>query len=44
MCRRKIPANFLDNPKLLNSLEDGPALEQELDNEYQWFYEGRNGN
>lgn len=42
MCRRDIPAEFLDHPQLVNGIDD---LKKTLlsDEGYQWFYEGRNG-
>ncbi len=42
MCRQEIPADFLLHPQLL----DRNQLEKEstLEDGYQWFYEGRNGN
>ena len=42
MCRQEIPANFLLHPQLI----DRTQLEKEstLEDGYQWFYEGRNGN
>ena len=42
MCRQEIPADFLLHPQLL----DRTQLEKEstLEDGYQWFYEGRNGN
>lgn len=45
MCRQEIPCDYLENPSLVNpSIEGGIVAEQEVtDNEYQWFYEGRNG-
>ena len=41
MCRQEIPADFLLHPQLI----DRAQLEKEtpLDDGYQWFYEGRNG-
>ncbi|XP_071541050.1 E3 ubiquitin-protein ligase rnf146-like isoform X2 [Panulirus ornatus] len=41
MCRQEIPADFLDHPTLLSSLE--AEKEEVLPGGYQWFYEGRNG-
>ena len=42
MCRQEIPSDFLIHPQLL----DRTQLEKEstLEDGYQWFYEGRNGN
>ena len=42
MCRQEIPTDFLIHPQLL----DRTQLEKEstLEDGYQWFYEGRNGN
>jgi len=41
MCRQDIPVDFLQHPQLL----DRTQLEREsaLEDGYQWFYEGRNG-
>nr|XP_045617144.1 E3 ubiquitin-protein ligase RNF146-B-like [Procambarus clarkii] len=41
MCRQEIPADFLDHPTLLSSIE--VEKEEVLPGGYQWFYEGRNG-
>nr|XP_027212507.1 E3 ubiquitin-protein ligase rnf146-like [Penaeus vannamei] len=41
MCRQEIPADFLDHPTLLSSIE--AEKEEVLPGGYQWFYEGRNG-
>nr|XP_053643888.1 E3 ubiquitin-protein ligase rnf8-B-like [Cherax quadricarinatus] len=40
MCRQEIPADFLDHPTLLSSIE--AEKEEVLPGGYQWFYEGRN--
>lgn len=42
MCRQEIASDYFDNPDLL----DVPFKEsiKESEDEYQWFYEGRNGN
>ncbi|XP_026848462.1 E3 ubiquitin-protein ligase rnf146 isoform X1 [Drosophila persimilis] len=42
MCRREIPTEFLDNPTLVNGIEDIWATRATEDG-YQWYYEGRNG-
>ncbi|KAH8258674.1 hypothetical protein KR038_003675 [Drosophila bunnanda] len=42
MCRREIPAEFLDHPQLVNGIEDICATRATEDG-YQWYYEGRNG-
>ncbi|XP_017137470.2 E3 ubiquitin-protein ligase RNF146-B isoform X1 [Drosophila miranda] len=42
MCRREIPTEFLDNPTLVNGIEDICATRATEDG-YQWYYEGRNG-
>ncbi|EDV97576.1 GH14620 [Drosophila grimshawi] len=42
MCRREIPAAFLDNPQLVNGIDDICATRATEDG-YQWYYEGRNG-
>ena len=50
MCRREIPAGYLENPSLLQPLAAPAsskasidASSEELSTQYQWFYEGRNG-
>lgn len=42
MCRHEIPADYFEKPVLVaqNNTEKDIA---ELDDGYQWFYEGRNG-
>lgn len=42
MCRQEIPADFIERPNLvdLDESKGVPVVEEE----YQWFYEGRNGN
>lgn len=43
MCRQEIPADFLERPQLVEV--DEPQKETaEVEDEYHWFYEGRNGN
>ncbi|XP_064545486.1 uncharacterized protein Rnf146 isoform X4 [Drosophila montana] len=42
MCRREIPAEFLDHPQLVNGIDDICATRATEDG-YQWYYEGRNG-
>lgn len=39
MCRQEIPANYLENPVLVQVPQSNTASEDE----YEWFYEGRNG-
>uniref|UniRef100_A0A147BGJ2 E3 ubiquitin-protein ligase n=1 Tax=Ixodes ricinus TaxID=34613 RepID=A0A147BGJ2_IXORI len=41
MCRQEIPADFTDKPELLS--ESGSETDEVSENNYQWFYEGRNG-
>lgn len=42
MCRQEIPADFLERPQLVEV--DEPQKETaEVEDEYHWFYEGRNG-
>ncbi|XP_058808278.1 E3 ubiquitin-protein ligase RNF146-like isoform X2 [Phymastichus coffea] len=48
MCRQEIPPDFLERPQLveLDSLqqkETEEVTEEVLHEDYQWFYEGRNG-
>lgn len=40
MCRQEIPPDFLERPQLVEVEEPQKESEEE---EYQWFYEGRNG-
>ena len=50
MCRREIPSGYLENPSLLQPLHSSSKLSVDDSTEgddpfqqYQWFYEGRNG-
>jgi E3 ubiquitin-protein ligase RNF146 len=49
MCRQEIPADFLERPQLVELVDHNEQKEAvaETDDssheEYQWFYEGRNG-
>lgn len=41
MCRQEIPTDFVEKPQLVDVDESKiPGT----DEEYHWFYEGRNGN
>ncbi|XP_044734129.1 E3 ubiquitin-protein ligase RNF146-A-like [Chrysoperla carnea] len=40
MCRQEIPRDYLEKPKLLQPLPDTTTS---LEDEYDWFYEGRDG-
>lgn len=40
MCRQEIPRDYLEKPKLLQPL---PDITTSLEDEYDWFYEGRDG-
>ncbi|XP_031841980.1 ring finger protein 146 isoform X2 [Nomia melanderi] len=42
MCRQEIPPDFLDRPQLVEIEEAHKELDH-TEEEYQWFYEGRNG-
>ncbi|XP_017844362.1 uncharacterized protein LOC108601005 isoform X3 [Drosophila busckii] len=42
MCRREIPAEFLDHPQLVNGIDD-ICTTRATEDGYQWYYEGRNG-
>ncbi|KAG7199170.1 hypothetical protein KM043_018051 [Ampulex compressa] len=42
MCRQEIPPDFLDKPQLVELDEAHKELEYSAE-QYQWFYEGRNG-
>lgn len=41
MCRQEISSDYLDHPDLLEAPDQ--ITHKELEDEYQWFYEGRNG-
>ncbi|KRK02363.1 uncharacterized protein Dyak_GE22479, isoform B [Drosophila yakuba] len=41
MCRREIPAEFLDHPQLVNGIED-ICTTRATEDGFQWYYEGRN--
>lgn len=48
MCRQEIPPDFLERPQLVEldsaqQKETEEAVEEVSHEEYQWFYEGRNG-
>jgi E3 ubiquitin-protein ligase RNF146 len=42
MCRQEIPPDFLEKPQLVEVEESQKELEHS-EEEYHWFYEGRNG-
>ncbi|XP_011252700.1 E3 ubiquitin-protein ligase RNF146 [Camponotus floridanus] len=42
MCRQEIPPDFLERPQLVEVEESQKEMEHP-EEEYQWFYEGRNG-
>ncbi|XP_033209542.1 E3 ubiquitin-protein ligase RNF146 [Belonocnema kinseyi] len=42
MCRQEIPADFVERPQLVE-VEEPAKEDTETEEEYQWFYEGRNG-
>ncbi|XP_015587402.1 E3 ubiquitin-protein ligase RNF146 isoform X2 [Cephus cinctus] len=42
MCRQEIPPDFLERPHLIE-LDEAQKESDEVEEEYQWFYEGRNG-
>ena len=42
MCRRDIPASYLEHPQLVHGTKELEKTVTEGDG-YQWFYEGRNG-
>lgn len=42
MCRQEIPTDFLEKPQLVE-LDETQKDTESVDEEYQWFYEGRNG-
>lgn len=43
MCRAEIPVDYLDHPILLEKLSQQGTSEEETSDDYQWYYEGRNG-
>lgn len=43
MCRAEIPTDYLDHPVLLEKLTQQETSQEDLSEEYQWYYEGRNG-
>ncbi|KAM0728341.1 E3 ubiquitin-protein ligase RNF146 [Formica fusca] len=42
MCRQEIPPDFLERPQLVE-VEESQKESEHPEEEYQWFYEGRNG-
>ncbi|XP_012278693.1 E3 ubiquitin-protein ligase RNF146 [Orussus abietinus] len=42
MCRQEIPPDFLERPQLVE-LDEAQKVTECLEEEYQWFYEGKNG-
>ncbi|XP_011690887.1 PREDICTED: E3 ubiquitin-protein ligase RNF146 [Wasmannia auropunctata] len=42
MCRQEIPPDFLERPQLVE-VEEPQKESEHPEEEYQWFYEGRNG-
>ncbi|XP_076634283.1 ring finger protein 146 isoform X2 [Colletes latitarsis] len=42
MCRQEIPPDFLDRPQLVD-VDEALKESEHSEEEYQWFYEGRNG-
>lgn len=44
MCRQEIPADFVEKPNLVEVDEPKLSATNSVEEEYQWFYEGRNGN
>lgn len=42
MCRANIPADYLDNPVLLDKITF-EQLSTDLQQDHQWYYEGKNG-
>ncbi|XP_052863034.1 E3 ubiquitin-protein ligase rnf146 [Anopheles cruzii] len=45
LCRCDIPLTYLDHPQLVNGVEEieRAATSSSETNQYQWYYEGRNG-
>ncbi|KAK0092939.1 hypothetical protein PV326_000261 [Microctonus aethiopoides] len=43
MCRQEIPADFVEKPNLVEVDEQKLSANNSVEEEYQWFYEGRNG-
>ncbi|XP_068974035.1 E3 ubiquitin-protein ligase RNF146-like isoform X1 [Bombus flavifrons] len=42
MCRQEIPPDFLNRPQLVE-VDEARKESEHFEEEYQWFYEGRNG-
>ncbi|XP_017889226.1 E3 ubiquitin-protein ligase RNF146-like isoform X2 [Ceratina calcarata] len=42
MCRQEIPPDFLNRPQLVE-VDEAQKESEHFEEEYQWFYEGRNG-
>ncbi|KAG6459473.1 hypothetical protein O3G_MSEX011384 [Manduca sexta] len=43
MCRAEIPVDYLDNPVLLEDVSSAQSNDDDSNQKYQWYYEGRNG-
>lgn len=43
MCRTDFPIEFLERPELLMPIDANASTSNTDQNEYQWFYKGRNG-
>ncbi|RVE41972.1 hypothetical protein evm_013381 [Chilo suppressalis] len=43
MCRAAIPSDYLDHPILLEKLSPQQSTIGTISEDYQWYYEGRNG-
>lgn len=43
MCRSEFPIDFLEKPELLLPITSTPSQDAIDQNEYKWFYKGRNG-
>lgn len=44
MCRQEIPEDFIEHPQLIDHQQTDAIPVDTDDQEFQWFYEGRNGN
>ncbi|CAG9793869.1 unnamed protein product [Diatraea saccharalis] len=43
MCRAEIPSDYLDHPILLEKLSSQESAIENINKDFQWYYQGRNG-